>query len=246
MTIDNQFAERIRDRLVEELTDVNEQLEQFAYVASHDLREPLRTIVCFTDLLEKEYADRLDDEGRRYMAINRQAAKKMEALVSNLLEFARLGQNAQRLEETDCNDILRQAKEALGESLRSTQAVIESDFLPTVRANPLRLCSLFQNLIGNAIKYQALGVVPLIRISAREQNDDWLFSLADNGIGIRSEYLNVIFSPFKRLHSDQEYVGTGIGLSLCKRIVESLGGNIWAESESGKGSVFYFTLPKRG
>lgn len=244
-TTDTQFAASVRDRLVKQLVSVNEQLEQFAYVASHDLREPLRVIVCFTDLLMKEYGDKLDDTGRRYMEINRQAAKKMEAMVADLLEYGRLGQNAERLVETDCNSILQQAKDALGESIRSTRADISSGPLPTIRANTLPLLRLFQNLIGNALKYQRPIRPPVIRVTAEDKLDRWQFAIADNGIGIEADYLEAIFEPFKRLHSDDQYGGTGIGLAICKRIVESFGGTIWAESKPEEGSIFYFTLPKR-
>jgi light-regulated signal transduction histidine kinase (bacteriophytochrome) len=241
---ESKFAELIRDRLVQQLTTANEQLEQFAYVASHDLREPLRIIVCFTDLLLKEYGDRLDDQGRRYMEINRQAAKKMEAMVADLLEFGRLGQSSERLVETDCNQILQQVKETLDESIKSTRAVIQSGLLPTVRATPLRMSRLFQNLISNALKYQHRDTQPVINITAEDKNDNWLFAVADNGIGIAHEFLDVIFTPFKRLHSDDEFQGTGIGLAICKRVVESCGGTIWAHSTPGQGSVFYFTFLK--
>ncbi len=242
---ENQFAESIRDRLVKQLVAVNEQLEQFAYVASHDLREPLRIIVCFTDLLAKEYGDRLDDTGRKYMEINRQAAKKMEAMVADLLEYGRLGQSVDRRAETDCNAILQQALDALSESIKSTQADIRNDPLPTAWANPLHLSRLFQNLIGNALKYQTVGKPPVIRIAAKDKGDHFLFSVSDNGIGIEPMYLETIFAPFKRLHSDDQYAGTGIGLAICKRIVEGFGGKIWAESAPDEGSAFFFTLPKR-
>jgi light-regulated signal transduction histidine kinase (bacteriophytochrome) len=242
---ESEFEECIRNRLVKQLVSVNEQLEQFAYVASHDLREPLRVIVCFTDLLAKEYGDKLDETGRRYMEINRQAAKKMEAMVADLLEYGRLGQNAERLVPADCEDILRQAQEALSESIKATHAEISNGPMPTVTANPFHLLRLFQNLIGNALKYQRPGKPPIVRITAKEKKNFWLFSVADNGIGIENAYLNSIFAPFKRLHSDDQYGGTGIGLAICKRIVEGLGGSIWAESKPGKGSIFFFTLPKK-
>lgn len=242
---ERKFAESVRDRLVTQLTAANEQLEQFAYVASHDLREPLRIVVSFTDLLIKEYSGSLNEEGMQYMVIMRQAAKKMEAMVADLLEYGRLGHAAERFSRVDCNVKLQQAMEALGESIRSTEAVIRSERLPKVMANPRRFSRLLQNLLGNAIKYQRPGVPPAIEVRAKDHGDHWLFAVADNGIGIRNEHLEYIFAPFKRLHSDHEYAGTGIGLAICRRIVESLGGTIWAESVAGSGSVFYFTVPKR-
>ena len=242
---ERKFAETVRNRLVSKLTAANEQLEQFAYVASHDLREPLRIVVGFSDLLSKDYGDRMNDEGREYMAIMRKAAKKMEAMVADLLDYGRLGHDNERLSLIDCNNKLEQAKEALSESIRSTRAVIEGDRLPKVMANPLRFSRLLQNLIGNAIKYQRAGNPPLIYVSAENKKDHWQFAVKDNGIGIKPEYLDSIFAPFKRLHSDHEYAGTGIGLAICRRIVESFGGIIWVESESGNGSTFFFTIPKR-
>ncbi len=242
---DYEFAGNIRDRLIKQLIVTNEQLEQFAYVASHDLREPLRIVVSFTDLLAKEYGNKLDDNGWNYMAIIRQAAKKMEAMVADLLEYGRLGQSSERFIETNCNKILQQSIENLGEAINTTHASIQSDPLPTVVVNPIRISRLFQNLIGNALKYQPSDRTPVIHISAEDKDDHWQFAIADNGIGIASQHLDAIFAPFKRLHSDQEYFGTGIGLAICKRIVESFDGVLWAESTVGCGSIFYFTIPKR-
>lgn len=242
---ENQFAACIRDRLVKQLVSVNEQLEQFAYVASHDLREPLRVIVCFTDLLAKEYADKMDDTGRRYMDITRNAAKKMEAMVANILEYGKLGHNTERLAPTNCENVLKQALESLAESIKSTDAKITNSPLPIIMAPPHYLLSLFQNLVGNAIKYRRSDEPPIIYIEAIATNDWWEFSVTDNGIGIEPEYIDTIFQPFKRLHSDEQYSGTGIGLAICKRIIENLGGSIRAKSSPGKGSIFYFTIPKR-
>ncbi|MFA4995174.1 MAG: ATP-binding protein [Bdellovibrionales bacterium] len=239
------FAESPHDKLVKQLTSVNEQLEQFAYVASHDLREPLRTIVCFTELLTKEYGDKLDETARKYMEINRQAAKKMEMMVANLLEYGRLGERAGRLVQTNCNDALQRALDALSESIKATRADIRYGTLPTVDADPLHLSRVFQNLIGNALKYQRSGKPPLVRVAVDEKLDHWQFSVADNGIGIDAAYLDLIFAPFKRLHNDAEYAGTGIGLAICRRIIENFGGSIWAESKPDHGSVFFFTLPKQ-
>ncbi len=242
---EKQFAESSRDNLVKQLISVNEQLEQFAYVASHDLREPLRIIVCFTELLAKEYGDKIDETGRNYMEINRQAAKKMELMVANLLEYGRLGQGVDRLTKTDCNEALKQALEALRESIKSSKAEIQHAPLPTIMADPIHMARLFQNLIGNALKYQRPGKPPVIRVAVSEKEVQWQFSVIDNGIGIEKVYLDSIFAPFKRLHTDDQYAGTGIGLAICKRIVEEFGGSIWAESKPDQGSTFFFTLPKR-
>ena len=242
---DYKFTDNIRDRLIKRLIVANEQLEQFAYVASHDLREPLRIVVSFTDLLAKEYGAGLDDNGWNYVAIIRQAAKKMETMIADLLDYGRLGQSSEHFVEANCDKILQQAIQILGESIKTTGASIQSDPLPTVMVNPIRISRLFQNLIGNALKYQPVGRAPVICISAEDKDVHWQFAVADNGIGIEGQYLETIFAPFKRLHSDQEYGGTGIGLAICRRIVESFDGMLWAESTVGTGSVFYFTIPKR-
>ncbi len=243
---ESQFAQCIRDRLVKQLVSVNEQLEQFAHVASHDLREPLRVIVCFTDLLEKEYGNKLDDTAHQYMEINRQAARKMEAMVADLLEYGRLGHTALPLVQTKCEEVLRQAKESLSEAIKATKATVSNGPLPVLDCQSTYLLRLFQNIIENALKYRKTDEPPIIRITAEEKPEDWQFSISDNGIGIEPAYLSCIFAPFKRLHSDEIYSGTGMGLAICKRIVETLGGSVWAESTPGKGSTFFFTLPKRG
>lgn len=241
---ERKFADSIRERLIKQLTDANEQLEQFAYVASHDLREPLRTIVSFSDLLIKEYGEALHPEAKEYASISRRAAKKMESMVADLLEYGRMGHEAVRMTQINCNVKLHAAKEALEEAIRSTDASIQSERLPVITGNPVRFSRLLQNLIGNALKYHRQGESPQIKIWAEEKSDHWLFAVSDRGIGIKPEYLEVIFMPFKRLHSDREYTGTGIGLAICKKIVESAGGTIWVESEYGKGSTFFFTVPK--
>lgn len=242
---ERKFSEDIRDRLIKQLTNVNEQLEQFAYVASHDLREPLRIVISFTDLLVKEHGDNLQEDALNYMQICRKAAKKMEAMVADLLEYGRLNHEIERLEQINCEKKLAMAMEALSEAISSTGTRIESGPLPCIIANPLRFSRLLQNLISNAIKYQHPNNTPVIRISATDKGDHWLFAITDNGIGIKKEYQEIIFAPFKRLHNDQQYAGTGIGLAICRKIVEDFGGTLWVESEPGKGSSFLFTIQKQ-
>ena len=178
------------------------------------------------------------------MEINRQAAKKMDAMLTDLLAYGQLGQIDLTSVETNCNDALIEAQAHLATHIQKTQAVIKSDPLPTLTLHPPRLSRLFQNLIANALKYQPAGQTPIIRITAQDKTDHWQFAIADNGIGIQKNYLEFIFAPFKRLHGEQEYAGTGLGLAISQRIVESFDGEIWCESDFGKGSVFYFTLPK--
>ncbi len=238
-------AQKQREQFIGELTAVNEQLEQFAYVASHDLREPIRTLFSFASLLEEEYGGKIDGQGLEYLAIMRGAAQKMGAMVADLLEYARLTQDAKRFSEIDCNVKLAHTLEMLSESIESTNAIIETAPLPQVTANAPRFIRLLQNLIGNGLKYQPPGNTPVIRISAEDIGDAWEFAVADNGIGISPEFQQDIFLPFRRLHNQSEYAGSGIGLAICKRIVESFGGKLRVESSPGNGSTFFFTIPKQ-
>jgi light-regulated signal transduction histidine kinase (bacteriophytochrome) len=209
------------------------------------LREPIRTLVSFTALLEETLGKSITAEAKEYMAITRNAAHKMESMIADLLEYSRLTHEAERLTEIDCNLKLEHALEMLHEAIDSTGATIEAMPLPHVYANAPRFIRLLQNLIGNGLKYQLSGNKPVIRINAEDKGDNWLFMVADNGIGIAPEFAEHIFLPFKRLHNQSEYVGSGIGLAICKRIVENFGGRIYVESEPGKGSRFFFTVPKR-
>ena len=245
--------EKIKDRLeraVEGLTESNEELERFAYIASHDLQEPLRVVVNFTGLLKKRYGDRLDDEAHKYIEFASEAAHRMEALIADLLEYARLDEEGSRNSEVRCTEILDYVKNGLVDLMEARGAIVESKSnLPVLsNCNPVRLVQLMQNLITNAIKYTADDMKPKVEISCEEVSTEdgefWQFSFKDNGIGIEKEYYERIFNPFKRLHTSDEYSGTGIGLAICKKIVAAMEGEIWVESEYGKGSTFYFTIPK--
>lgn len=233
------------DRLMKELLVANEELEQFAHVAAHDLRDPMRTIASFASLLNREYADKLDETGQSYINIIRNAAVKMEAVLVDMLEYANISQISDEDRQVDANQILRQVVDLLQPAIAASGAVIHSQSMPELRVNPVRFARLMQNLISNAIKYQRTGNVPQVHISVKEQTKHWLFSVEDNGIGIETDYLKTIFDPFKRLHSYQDYQGSGLGLAICRKIVAAMGGQIWAESNPGKGSVFYFTLPRK-
>ena len=233
-----------REALIQSLTDSNEELERFAYLASHDLQEPLRMVVNFTELLESEYGSKLPQEAREYLRFASSAGHRMQIMVNDLLEYSREGQEAQRLVNVDFNLSLEDAKENLMESIKQHNAEITNDKLPVVKANPIRITRLFQNIIGNAIKYTDDNKKPQIHITATQKNNLWLFSVTDNGIGMNGQYFEKIFIPFKRLHSYNDYKGTGVGLSICKKIVENLGGKIWVESRLGQGSTFFFTIPK--
>ena len=237
-------ADKLREKLIDSLMQANVQLEQFAYVASHDLREPLRMVVSFTDLLAKEYGTQLDETGRSYMHISRDAAKRMEALVNDLLEYARLGREPELARPFDSNERFQHAVSMLHSTITTSEAKVTAGVLPEVMANPIQFTRLLQNLIANAIHYHRPDAAPQVHVSAVDLGDLWEFCVEDNGLGIHEEYLEYIFQPFKRLHSHQDHKGTGIGLAICRRIVENFGGSMRVESTYGEGSRFYFTIYK--
>ena len=224
-----------------ELAQSNAELQQFAYVASHDLQEPLRMVASYTRLLGKRYQGKLDQDADEFIGYAVDGATRMQRLIRDLLEYSRVGSENKSFERTDCEVVLRQVLDNLSASVRERRAEVTHDPLPTVHANPTHLTQVFQNLIGNALKFQ--GDAPAkIHVGAKTVPDGWEFSIRDNGVGIPADQLGRIFSIFQRLHGQSEYPGTGIGLAICKRIVEKYGGSIRVESELGKGSIFYFTL----
>ena len=224
-----------------ELAQSNAELQQFAYVASHDLQEPLRMVASYTQLLGKRYRGKLDKDADEFIGYAVDGATRMQRLIRDLLEYSRVGSENQSFEQTDCEVVFQQVMDNLSASVRERRAEVTHDPLPVVHTNPTHLTQVFQNLIGNALKFQ--GDAPArIHVGATALPDGWQFSIRDNGVGIPADQLNRIFSIFQRLHGQGEYPGTGIGLAICKRIVEKYGGKIWAESEPGKGSTFYFTL----
>ncbi|MDQ2840940.1 MAG: ATP-binding protein, partial [Acidobacteriota bacterium] len=230
-------------RRQETLTRVNADLEQFAYSASHDLQEPIRNIAVYSDLLIRRYGDLLDGKGQEFLHFVNGGAKRMELLVRDLLAYTRAASISDEAPEpVDADGPLDGALLNLAEAIRQSEAQIIRNSLPAVRMQETHLQQLFQNLIGNAIKYRR-GERPEISISARGEDSQWTFALEDNGIGIGPQYQEQIFGIFKRLHGSGEYTGTGIGLAICQRIVERYRGRIWVESELGKGSTFFFTIP---
>jgi PAS domain S-box-containing protein len=230
----------------EELTRSNQELEQFAYVASHDLQEPLRAVMGYTQLLAKGYSDQLDETGQQYAAYVVEGAARMQQLIQDLLEYSRVGTRDLILTPTHCTAVLERVLECLQPAIAQSSAIITYDPLPIVTADKTQLTQLLQNLIGNAIKFRR-ELPPRIHISATcnldEERSHYLFSIRDNGIGIKPRYLERIFEIFKRLHTRREFPGTGIGLAICKKIVDRHKGHIWAESEPGSGTIFYFTIP---
>jgi PAS domain S-box-containing protein len=236
----------LRKQAEQKLLETNKELEQFAYVASHDLQEPLRTVSSFTGLLEKRYNDKLDERGKEYITFIIEGAFRMERIINDLLTLSRIGRINMERSNIDCNDIIDKVVIMMHDSIKKTDANITYNSLPTLNANETNLVQLFQNLIGNALKFHKEGDSPRINIAVQRNNNEWLFSVKDNGIGIDPKYFGKIFVIFQRLHNRQEYSGTGIGLSICKKIVESYGGRIWVESTVGEGTTFYFTFPVNG
>jgi signal transduction histidine kinase len=220
----------------------NEELQQFAYVASHDLQEPLRSVISYLQLIEKRYADKLDESGHEFIAFAVEGGQRMKALITDLLAYSRVETESRVLTMVDCQKVYDEAYKFLEVAIKESQASITHDPLPKVRADERLLIQLFQNLIGNAIKYRS-DRKPEIHVGVTLDSDKWLFSIRDNGIGIETAYIDRIFIIFQRLHNRTQYPGTGIGLAICKKAVEYHGGRIWVESEVGKGTTFYFTLP---
>ena len=231
-------------KTVDQLTKSNDELSRFAYVASHDLQEPIRMVGNFTELLKRNYNDRLDERGQQYLDICNDSAKHMQALVADLLDYARTDSEADTYSYVDMNESLKYTLDHLHEAIKESNAKVHAANLPNVYFNPSRLMRLLQNLIGNAIKYRQDDTAPVIDIRHEEKEHEWLVSISDNGIGMKQEYLKKIFEPFKRLHHKDQYGGTGIGLAICEKIITQRGGEIRVESKPGQGSTFWFTIPK--
>jgi signal transduction histidine kinase len=226
----------------EELTRSNAELQRFAYIASHDLQEPLRMVSSYTQLLARRYAGRLDADADEFIRYAVDGVKRMQGLISDVLTYSRLGTREDNFERTDCSAVLSHVMANLKLAVEESGAVVTYDSLPTVMADRSQLVQLFQNLIGNGLKFRDHRP-PIIHISARKAEKEWIFSIQDNGIGIDPQYAERIFVIFQRLHRKGEYPGTGIGLAICKKIVERHGGRIWVESELGEGATFYFAIP---
>ncbi len=227
-----------------ELARSNAELEQFAYVASHDLQEPLRMIANYTQLIGERYRGQLDSQADKYIAYAVDGAVRMQALIQDLLKFSRLGNAEIELASTNCNKIVERALTNLQIAIQESGAEIQFDKLPTVMADASQLTQVFQNLIANAIKFHGTSS-PLIQIKAEDKEREWVFSISDNGIGIPYESWQDIFIIFRRLHARAQYAGNGIGLAICKKIVERHGGRLWLESQSQPGACFKFSLPSK-
>jgi signal transduction histidine kinase len=237
-----QQAEEDLARKAEELTRSNADLEQFAYIASHDLQEPLRMVAAYTQLISERYRGRLDQDADKFIAYACEGALRMQTLIQDLLAFSRVGRAGASAGLVECDTAMAEVLLALGPALRESGAVVKYADLPTVWANRSQMTQVFQNLIGNAIKFRG-DKPPTISVHAEKAGDEWLFSVSDNSIGIAPENMEIIFIVFQRLHTRTEYSGNGIGLAICKKIIELNGGKIWVESTAGRGSTFKFTLP---
>jgi PAS domain S-box-containing protein len=242
---DRRRAEQALDERTRELLRSNAELEQFAYVASHDLQEPLRAIVSYLQLIERRYKGHLDERADRYIGHAVAGTRRMQVLINELLTYSRVGRRGGAFAPVDGEAIFEQAIANLRTAIAQSEARVTHDPLPTVQGDPTQLLQLFQNLIGNAIKFRA-EAPPRVHVAAEHNDGAWQFAVRDNGIGIAPEYHDRVFVIFQRLHGRDEYPGTGIGLAICKKIVERHGGRIWIESRPGEGTTFRFTIPDAG
>jgi len=240
--LNTELEQRVKERTAE-LQRSNEELQQFVYVASHDLQEPLRSVANFVQLLAKRYQGKLDAEADQFIGYIVEGAKRMQQLILDLLEYSRVGTREQEFAATDCEEVLKLALTSLQMAIKESGAEVTHNPLPCVLADGVQVRQLLQNLLSNALKFRSQAP-PCIHIAAKQDGDQWMFEVQDNGIGIEPQHAERIFVIFERLHTRKEYPGTGIGLAICKKIVERHGGRIWMESQPGKGSTFFFTLPQ--
>jgi light-regulated signal transduction histidine kinase (bacteriophytochrome) len=237
-------TEALLQRKLEELNRSNEELRQFAYVASHDLQEPLRMVTSFLQLLSRRYTGRLDADADEFIAFAVDGAARMQALIEDLLALSLIGARAEAVVRVSSDEALQRALMNLQGAIEESRGAVTHDLLPAVLADQGQLIQLFQNLVGNAIKYRS-AAAPQVHVSAvKNERNEWVFAIQDNGLGIEPQYLEKIFGVFQRLHAREAFPGTGIGLAICKKIVESQGGSLSVESEPGHGSTFRFTLPE--
>ena len=232
-------------KTIGELKRSNDELQQFAYVASHDLQEPLRMVASYTELLADRYKGRLDSDADEFIAYAVDGSNRMQRLIDDLLAYSRAGTDAKAVREISSENALREALKNLRAPIEESGAVVTHDSLPLITTDCTQLAQVFQNLVGNAIKYRDAKVLNVHVSAAKTGGNQWMFFVRDNGLGIASEYFERIFILFQRLHGPTEFKGTGIGLAICKKILERVGGRIWVDSEPGKGSTFYFALPER-
>jgi PAS domain S-box-containing protein len=238
-------AEEHLVQMVAELKRSNDELQQFAYVASHDLQEPLRMVASYTQLLAERYKGRLDSDADEFITYAVDGSNRMQALIQDLLAYSRAGTNGKALREISSENALKKALTNLRATIQESGAVVTHDSLPAITTDDTQLVQVFQNLVGNAIKYRSAEVPHVHVCATKNGGQEWIFSVRDNGLGIDPQYFERIFILFQRLHGQKEFKGTGIGLTICKKMLERLGGRIWVESQPEKGSTFYFALPER-
>ena len=236
--LNEQLAKR-----AEELAASNAELERFAYVASHDLQEPLRMVSSFMQLLQKKYENQLDETAGQYISYAVDGADRMKKLILDLLQYSRVGTNRDQFTDTDMNEVAGLVLQTFNDKVQETGALVKVQTMPVIKANRTQLIQLLQNLVGNAFKYNN-SAIPEIEVGCEEKKDAWQFFVKDNGIGIAKKYFDKVFAIFQRLHNKNQFSGTGIGLAICKKIAERHGGNIWIESKEGEGCVFFFTIKK--
>ena len=227
------------------LLNSNQELEQFAYVASHDLQEPLRMVTSFLTHLEKKYDNVLDEKGKQYIYFAVDGANRMRNIILDILEYSRVGKLKEESDKIDLNKLIEEICKINHQTINEKQAKIIYEKLPIINSYKTPLTQILHNLIGNALKYQQANKIPIIKIKVEEKDKNWHFKIKDNCIGIDKEFQDKIFVIFQRLHTKQEYSGSGMGLAIVKKIIENLNGTIWVESEVNKGATFHFTLPKK-
>jgi len=240
---DRKLADYQLEELVKDLKRSNTELEDFAYVASHDMKEPLRMVSSYVSLLKKRYHGKLDSDADEFIDFATSGAAQMQKLIEDLLAFSRVGTKGGEFVESDTRQIIDRIIANLKFKIADKKAVINAAALPVIRADTMQLEQVFINLISNSLKFAAEGVPLRIEIGAEMKDKTWLFSISDNGIGIDTQYFEKIFVIFQKLHPKEQYEGTGVGLAICRKIVERHGGRIWVESELGRGSTFFFTIP---
>ena len=236
-------AEEQLRKTAAELERSNQDLEQFAYIASHDLQEPLRMVSGYLQLLQMRYKDQLDKDANEFISFAVDGASRMKEMIIDLLAYSRVGTKGRIFKPTNAEQVLQQVLATLQITIEKNEAIVTHDPLPTVTADESQLAQIFQNLISNGIKFHG-DEAPRVHVSAKPVERDWVFSVHDNGIGIDSKYFDRIFTIFERLHGQGRYPGTGIGLSICKKIIARHNGRIWLESELGQGTTFYFSIPR--
>ena len=236
-------AEEQLKNTIEELEHSNKELQSFAYITSHDLQEPLRTIASYAQLIERRYKGQLDHDADEFIEYMVDGSRRMKQMIQGLLDYSRVGTKGGEFREFEAENALNYALSNLGSAISEVNAEITSDEFPVILADEDQIIRVFQNLIGNALKFQKEGIQPKIHVSAKKKDNEYVFSVSDNGIGLEEQYSDQIFEVFKRLHAIDEYQGAGIGLAIVNRIIDRHGGRIWVESEYGNGSTFYFTIP---